>query len=248
MKSILTIIKIVTLGVFIFLSTENSQAQNDHSDHGSNDRPSIHGMLVVGKTHIYLSHLPMFHSPHDYQIILEAALGERIHETYLRDQKNNPEVTVYTLVPEPFILPNMVHDPKPFSASLYRGHFERGGTAIATNFNVNIRRLIYFKKFESNTTKPENLSYILFGTTEELFLAHVVSSKPDFDHVLRVELDNHSFLESINSGSHEILEFPQLNNREPLRGESPIQARLKNELINITSLKEHYLEFDDLSF
>jgi hypothetical protein len=35
------------------------------------DQPAVHGMLLVGEETLYLSHLPMFHSPHNYQVILE---------------------------------------------------------------------------------------------------------------------------------------------------------------------------------
>ena len=40
------------------------------------DRPATHGMLMVGSQQIYLSHLPMFHGPHDYRVIVEADLGQ----------------------------------------------------------------------------------------------------------------------------------------------------------------------------
>jgi hypothetical protein len=43
----------------------------EHSDHShsgtaTQDRPSVHGMAVIGSDTIFLSHLAMFHSPHDY--------------------------------------------------------------------------------------------------------------------------------------------------------------------------------------
>src|SRR4051812_9463415 len=40
------------------------------------DTPSIHGMVVFGgEKDTYASHLPMFHSPHDRQVILKIALN-----------------------------------------------------------------------------------------------------------------------------------------------------------------------------
>ena len=38
------------------------------------DVPTTHGMLLFGNETVYASHLPMFHSPHDYQLILELDL------------------------------------------------------------------------------------------------------------------------------------------------------------------------------
>ena len=39
------------------------------------DRPSVHGMLLFGKENLYASHLPMFHAPHDYQVIFKLNLS-----------------------------------------------------------------------------------------------------------------------------------------------------------------------------
>ncbi|MBR1366611.1 MULTISPECIES: hypothetical protein [Bradyrhizobium] len=39
------------------------------------EHPSVHGMLMVGEARVLMSHLPMFHAPHDQQIILETTLS-----------------------------------------------------------------------------------------------------------------------------------------------------------------------------
>ncbi len=39
------------------------------------EKPGFHGMVLVGQRRAYLSHLPMFHSPHDYQAVFEVSLG-----------------------------------------------------------------------------------------------------------------------------------------------------------------------------
>jgi hypothetical protein len=73
------------------------------------DRPATHGMLMVGSQQIYLSHLPMFHGPHDYQVIVEADLGQAGNGVYLEDRKSHPSEKIYTLWPqEAFVLPAMI--------------------------------------------------------------------------------------------------------------------------------------------
>lgn len=87
------------------------------------DQPAIHGMLMVGGSNIYLSHLPMFHSPHEYQAIVQADLGEAGNSVYLEDRKNHPTENIYTLQPqEKFVLPEMIQNPTTFPAKIYRGH------------------------------------------------------------------------------------------------------------------------------
>src|SRR4051812_40110713 len=91
---------------------------------------ATHGMLIFGKSQIYLSPLPMFHRPHDYQAIFHVSLPVDVEAAFVEDERQHPEQTVYTLVPQAFSLPELAVRPFPFQATIYRGHFERGGTPI----------------------------------------------------------------------------------------------------------------------
>jgi hypothetical protein len=152
------------------------------------DPQSVHGMAVVGNQKVYLSHLPMFHSPHNYQVILEVRLSPAAHSAYLKAKAGSNE-TLYTLVPQAFVLPEMTAHPQPFKADLYQGHFERGGAVIASGLTVTITQVLYFKKFVPGAQKPSQEKYILFGNTQEQFLAHEITARPDFDQLLSVVAD-----------------------------------------------------------
>src|SRR3954467_9380388 len=125
----------------------------------AHEMPATHGMLVFGQKQVYLSHLPMFHSPHDYQVIVAAEISPAAKAAYLDDQSLHPEVTVYTLVPEDFLLPEMIRHPKPFHADLYRGHFERGGTVIARQIEVRITQVVHFHQFDPQAQHPSAPEY-----------------------------------------------------------------------------------------
>jgi hypothetical protein len=156
----------------------------------SSDKPSIHGMLMVGQKSIYLSHLPMFHTPHDYQVIIEVTLrgSGNPADQYFQDRLSSNK-TVYTLVPDSaFVLPEKIQKLETFQATIYRGHFERNGTPIIRNILVDIKKVIYFKKFDKNENIKANYEAILFGDQDEQFVAHKISACPDFDQVLSVEL------------------------------------------------------------
>jgi hypothetical protein len=153
------------------------------------DRPATHGMLIVGAQTVYLSHLPMFHAPHDYQVIVEA----RFHApqgdpqaSYVADRAKTG-TPIYTLVPEPFVLPDVIKGKRSFKATIFRGHFERGGVAIAQNVTVDITRVLLFKPFDPQAVKPTDLQYFLFGKGPETFLAHLIVAPPDFDQVLAIK-------------------------------------------------------------
>lgn len=153
-----------------------------HADH-----PSVHGMLLFGNEKIYVSHLPMFHSPHDYQLLAELELPASAMAAYKKAQAQKPEESVYTLVPESFVLPEMVAKPKAFSASLVQGHFERGGNTIVGKVTVKLGKILHFRKFDPMAAKPAQATYLWFGNSQESFVAHFITTKPDFDHVAQVK-------------------------------------------------------------
>jgi hypothetical protein len=217
-------LKNLIIGLFVFVSA--------YAAHQHGDPPSVHGMLVVGNDRLYLSHLPMFHSPHDYQVILEAELDPEAAGLY-RSSKAANEEPVYTIAPESGVLPEMAQAGRSFKAALYRGHFERGGVQIAAA-TVRIVKVLYFKKFDPLAGKDSSLKFILFGNAREQFAAHVITAKPDFDQILET-----SASEDLD-GRAEITAFANLVN-EPLRGQI---RRGKNLRIG----RAIYTETGDLSF
>ncbi|MGH8075822.1 MAG: MBL fold metallo-hydrolase [Lysobacter sp.] len=151
----------------------------------SADAPNTHGMLVVGTDVVYLSHLPMFHSPHNYQLIFEAGLPGDVLADYRADAKAHGD-QVYTLVPsERWVLPTTIREEASFVADLYRGHFERGGTPIKQGIPVVVKRIVQFRRFETGR-KPEPEQWIAFGRGSEHFLAHRLEGPPDMDQVVQV--------------------------------------------------------------
>lgn len=226
------------VALILSFSSQFSCAQMmNHSSH-SPDSPSVHGMAMVGTKRIYLSHLPMFHSPHDYQALLEVTLSQSGQAAYLKS-KNSSDETLYTLVPEVFVLPDMIAHPKPFKASIYQGHFEREGQEIAANVTVTITKVLYFKKLDPAADQPDESTYILFGNSDEQFAAHLITAKPDFDHLLSVELGA-TLVQQIQNEDFIIKMTAGKKNQEPL--EAP--EVLSPDLIVTKSL---YLEFGDLS-
>ena len=135
---------------------------------GLEDSPSVHGMLIFGKETVFLSHLPIFGSPHDYQVILEAAFakpGRDPQSDYFNDVKRTG-TKIYTLEPDRFILPRLSANPplRSFTADIYRGHFERFPTTrakdaarIGQGVEVTVTRVIHFRKFDPAAVKPAEL-------------------------------------------------------------------------------------------
>jgi hypothetical protein len=224
--------------VLAFLVTVFFTIRAQHQNMGDADKPSVHGMLIFGKEKIYASHLPLFHTPHNYQIILELELDKTIKAKFVKDQQLHPEFTTYTIEPEKFILPEMIKNPKPFKVNIYRGHFERGGTLAIKQITANIKQVIYFKKFEPSEAKASDTKFIVFGNRKEQFVAHFITNHPDFEQIIQVNTSVNAIKKQF-----EIALFNAKANSPVGVSSNIIETESHRKL---TLLKQIYLEFDDL--
>lgn len=202
------------------------------------DPASVHGMLLFGSQKTYLSHLPMFHSPHDYQAIMEVELDQKAQMLYFADQKDHPN-TYYTIVPPRFVLPEVIQNKKSFTAQIYRGHFERDGEHIGNAVNIQISKVIYFKKLHPAPHTVSMDQYLIFGSQSESFAAHFIQGAPNFDQILKVGAlpecaGTTCFAKSVSGGS------------QPLKTSGSTRIILNGKCIVLNIQKQIYLEFDDL--
>jgi hypothetical protein len=221
---------IAAVGLICFAT--GMRGADSQTNASAEDHPATHNMLVVGHDTIFLSHLPMFQgvnatkaaftSPHRYQVILQAELargGKSVDDLYARDRQSNPEVKMYTLSPEDFILSRLFTPDaqrpmlNTFTATVFRGHLERGGQQIGqlAKVNVNIKQVVHAQMFDPTNDKPDKLTYIVFGAGQELFLAHRIAKPPDFDQVLSIKAEGHQLTaEELDRGVEVV--FPDREN------------------------------------
>ena len=206
------------------------------------DRPAVHGMLLVGTNALYVSHLPMFHAPHDYQALAEVALQDGAGDArarYVAD-KARTHSPLYTLVPAPGVLTAMMQPGSHFAADLYRGHFERGGTPILTGLTATVRRVIHFRQFTPGGV-PQVPKYLLFGTAGETFAAHWISAAPDFDQVVSVTGT------SLTDGELAKGLPVTVTAKGPLVAGTKLTANGDSHPVSLTVGREGYVETGDLS-
>jgi hypothetical protein len=225
---------------------------------------AIHNMALVGEHHIFLSHLPMFMSPHDAQVIVEASLvknGKNMDDVYFADRASNRSLKFYTVQPESFAIQELFQaEPTQalrthFGATVFRGHLEKGGTTVdpLENVDVQIKRIVHAHGFEGGTKLP-TLTYILFGADRELFLAHLISKAPDFDQILSVSAtgDVPSAEEMQRGVIAEVIGRPNLSkNRLTVKDAVPVRGHVTGAHqflnLNITIQAELYFEEGELS-
>lgn len=224
----------------LFPMVSNSQEKHVMQ---TTDKASTHGMLIFGKNKIYAYHLPMFHNPHNYQIILELELTEEEKGLFIEEQKSNTEYATYTIEPETFVLPQMIAKGNSFTVDLYRGHFERGGKKIASKIKVVIKEVLFYNKFKSDEKRSALSSFILFGNEKEQFIAHLLTNKPDFDQIIEVKAPFDSILKGKNNV---VIDTDSTENSVLGVSGNEIEISLNKTKYPMVLLKQLYLEFGDL--
>ena len=156
--------------------------------HGGDDTMGLHGMLLFGTDPLYLSHLPMFGHPHNFQVILEVAFDDDAEAVLSADREGGDD-GMYTFAPAEFPITEL--DPADagartsFEGTIHRGHFERGGPTL-TPAVATVREVVHFAELDvaaAHDTDQE-LTYLCFGRPGQFHLAHDVTASPDFDQVL----------------------------------------------------------------
>lgn len=152
------------------------------------DPKGIHGMLIFGKRTTYGSHLPMYHAPHDYQALFQFRLKDEAGGSTVATYNRAKEIasSYFTLVPEPMDLTLLLNaSRKTFRASLYEGHFERGGRNLGP-LMVEVEKVIFSKKLSPTESSKARVEYLLFGQGGEYFAVHLIEGAPNLDVVSEV--------------------------------------------------------------
>jgi len=150
----------------------------------------LHGMLLFGGADgLYASHLPMFHAPHDRQVVFALRLAEPAVERRLRwDIGTRPRV--WTLVPEKFELDRLAPDAAnplhSFKADVVEGHFERGGTTRFKNVTVVVTQMLRYQPLDASAPPAAHVHYRAVGRGGTWFLVKDIEGRPSSDHVVAV--------------------------------------------------------------
>lgn len=155
-----------------------------------------HGMAVFGgRDWLYASHLPMFHVPHDTQVLLRFHLADPSVDASLRSRLAlRPQL--WTLDPEHFDLhrlkPGHEQPLKQFGARFVQGHFERGGMERFAGQTVVVDEVLLFKPLDFKPTSEARVghsagSYLLLGAGREFFAVKEIDRRPDFDTIVAMK-------------------------------------------------------------
>ncbi len=202
-------------------------------------RMGMHGMLLFSDGQaLFASHLPMYHSPHDVQLVFSLTLSDKELEQRLIDLLAYSK-TYWTIAPQKFDLTKLGQETEgavqAFYGDLYQGHFERGGEKRFSH------QFIQFQQSKlRNILSPEKLSqrqYIRINEGESgvSFYALLIKERPGMDRIIRIE---HADDSRILLPDHFFINMSE----EPL-ADKDIAAQLQLPANRVTTI---YLETGDL--
>lgn len=149
-----------------------------------------HGMVVFGgKTVLFASHMPMFHAPHDLQVVIQFHLADaRVHDELAQALINKSQF--WSLDPEDFDLqrlsPAHARPLTKFSADFFEGHFERGGQQRYLGQTVIVDKVMMFRRLKLENKSKTQGHYHVIGQGKERFLVKEIDRRPDFDVIFKL--------------------------------------------------------------
>jgi hypothetical protein len=152
-------------------------------------RMGLHGMaLFGGREGLLASHLPMFHTPHDVQLLLRIRLQDAGLDAQVRHQlATQPQL--WTVEPERFDLSRLHAGSgaplQNFKANLVQGHFERGGAVRYAQVSVVVEQVLVFNRLLPAFRQAGHQRFFWFGQGREQFLVKWLDQRPDVDLIGR---------------------------------------------------------------
>lgn len=163
---------------------------HEHINHDTS--PAVHGMVLFGRDALFISHIPTFGIPHDWQAFIEVEISHPSLDALaiFHQQRENGLQRLVTLKPAPFVLPKLLRgDLKQFTASMHKGNFEENGPVVLSNVTVTVRQILMTTHLSPKNEAVKTLEYVPVISGKNGYLAHRISAPSNFDHIVEVKLD-----------------------------------------------------------
>lgn len=165
-------------------------------------RFGMHGMVLFGgQDGLYASHLPMFHAPHDVQVVLKLRFADATLDRAMRARLDGT-TALWTLAPERFALdrlaPGADRPLADFAADVVEGHFEQGGVVRHRQARVAVEQVILYRQLDGAPSVRMTSRYVPVGR----FLVKLIDSRPDLDHIVLLAHPAPAQFEVAKTGMH----------------------------------------------
>ncbi|GEA11176.1 hypothetical protein [Alteromonas sp. KUL49] len=185
----------VALILWLFLSSTSFSSNEPHKHHGEHDRVGSHGMvLFTDGAELYASHLPLYATPHDYQLVylVDSANETDLLKRLTLSQGDAPpdyQQNIVTLLPDQFDLNQLINGESfEIDVQFFRGHFERNGERWFKEENLRFVRPVYRRSL-SNLSQIDDSTTIVWDRIHtplnqtQLYI-FPIQAAPSFDAIV----------------------------------------------------------------
>lgn len=160
------------------------------------DYIGVHGMvLMTADSTMYASHMPLYHKPHDAQIVYSVSTDTSAVLIMVKD------ADLVTIKPERFNLERLKRG-ESFSvkADVYLGHFERGGMPTHEQVTITFEEQIYLRELKDlpSATNSHVYDKVPLSGSKHM-LIHQITLPPSFDQQILL-YDDQSCITKIRTG------------------------------------------------
>ena len=138
-----------------------------------------HGMVLINDKQAgsFVSHLPLYRSPHNYQIIYKVQLPQEVPIEQLAVSG------MVTVLPDNFDLNRLVNGESfTINAKFFQGHFERGGQ-LSHSAKLTFVSAVLVKKVAPTQRKSNAQFYTVAINNNQAIFAHIIQPSPSFDAI-----------------------------------------------------------------
>ena len=157
----------------------------------------IHGMVLFTQgSSVYASHMPLYHKPHDVQLLYKLDNNDLAVLQTIRDGD------LITIKPKPFNLQRLMRGEKMvINVDLYAGHFERDGMLVYENIPLTFEQLLYVRTFGDIEPSSNKQAYEVVPLRQNYNLyIHKILQAPSYDHIIGIDQEA-GCLEHFNTSS-----------------------------------------------
>jgi len=150
------------------------------------DYMGVHGMVLVSQTStIYASHLPLYHKPHNVQLLYKLDSNDLALLQTVRDGQ------LTTIKPKPFNLDRLMRgDTMTIIADVYNGHFERDGMLVYKDMPLNFSKQLYVRKFDDIKPSSNTQEYDVISLKKNYKIyVHRIQQAPSYDQLMHIDVE-----------------------------------------------------------
>ena len=169
--------------VFMVVFSSQVKAEDIPEKH---QRMGHHGMVMFAvNSEIYASHLPLYFTPHDFQIVYQVRSENKARLLALLAKD------MVTILPAAFDLNRLVAgETFTLPTKIFTGHFERGGNLAFEDESFQFHKQLFQRSLTDvpNDLKTQQKSFFLFDTIlpQSKLAIHRIQGAPSFDMIALV--------------------------------------------------------------